>query len=100
MGQESGHNLAGSFIQVLQKLQAWSWPDLCSPLGIGVVFLAHLVVGRIQFCVTVGLWLSAPRGHLQFPVTWLSPQTVHIPGTCFFKVSGRVSLVHASNIDR
>lgn len=37
-------------------------------------FPSSLVVGRIQFLMTVGLRSSDPKGCPPFPATWLSPQ--------------------------
>ena len=55
MGQESGHTLAGSSNQDLAMLQLGCQPGLGCDLRQGVLFQAHVVVGRFHFLVAVEL---------------------------------------------
>lgn len=72
-------------------------------LELGVLFRAHVTVGRTQFLVVMGLRATGlflavglrlppgPRGPQRLPAFWLSAQEAHIPAACFLKAGRRIS---------
>lgn len=72
-------------------------------LELAVLVPAHVVVGRTQFLVVMGLRAAGlflavssrlppgPRGPQWLPAFWLSAQETHIPAARFSKAGRRIS---------